>query len=130
MEDVQLVTEYFTADATGLFTCLVSDEYEIKIKLSIGREGAGGESQIYTRAVVNGVPVGDTTHTIVATSRIEIPQFINLYYNFSAGDTFYLEFIRDIDGSDSGGLRAGIPDVAGWASSPSAKIQFVRTYTV
>ena len=128
LEDVQVVSDAFTIDASGLATCLIADEYTIKIKLAIGRTGSSGESQIYTRALLNGTPIGDPTHTIVDNARIEIPQFVDNQIEMAVGDTIALEFIRDSDGTNSGGLRAGNPDVAGWSDSPSAKLTIVRNY--
>ena len=120
----------WSVDATGLFTCLVEDEYGFRLKITIGREGASGESQIYLRALLNGAQVGVSEHTIIDNSRIEIPQTIDTVGDFIAGDTLAFEIIRDTDGDNSGGLRAGIPDVVGWASSPSALLAITRTYAI
>ena len=123
-------TAYFDVDALGNVTCLATDEYTLRAKFTIGRSGGGGESQIYTRLLVNGVPVGPSSHTIIDNARIEIPFDFEANGVLTAGDVLTFEIIRDTDGNNSGGLSAGIPDVAGWASSPSARLLLTRFVAV
>ena len=122
----QTTTE-FDVDALGNVTCLVADEYQIGIKISTGRTGAGGISQIYARLLLNGVQAGNSTHTIVDNDRIEIPATYDVTTNLAVNDVLTFEIIRDTDGTDEGGIRAGIPDVVGWNSSPSIAVVMTRT---
>ena len=122
-------TTAFDLDAMGNFTVLVSDIYYLQGKFSVGRSGNPGASQIYIRALINGVPVGYTTHAIIDTSRIEMPITFDGNAPLSAGDIITFEIMRDTDGHNSGGLEAGNPDEAGWADSPSARA-FITTIGV
>ena len=119
-------TPYFSDDGAGNITVLATDEYHLDAKFTIGRSGAAGESQIYLRALLDGVQTGTSIHTIVDNSRIEIPLTFTTTVNLTAGQVLTFEIIRDTDGNDSGGLTAGIPDVVGWADSPSASLVFTR----
>jgi len=121
-------SDQWSVDATGAFTCIIAGQYDIRMKLSIGREGSPGVSQIYARVLLNGVPEGSTSHTIVDNGRSEWPSILEFSRTFDAGDVVTVEIVRDTDGHDSGGLRAGVPDVAGWASSPSAQFTIDRTF--
>jgi hypothetical protein len=124
-------TEWFDLDALGNITCLVTDEYTLRAKFAVGRRGAPtGESQIYTRALINGVPQGFTSHTIVDSADIEIPFDFEGVGSLQINDILTFEIIRDTDGDDSGGLYAGNPTVAGWADSPSALVDINRFVAV
>ncbi len=123
-------TPYFDLDALGNITCLVADEYSLRVKLTVGRRGgAAGVSQIYTRALVNGVALGNSSHTIIDNPDIEIPFDFEANGSLLAGDILTFEIIRDTDGNNSGGLFAGVPDV-GWNPSPSARLLLTRILAV
>lgn len=123
-------TPYFDLDALGNITCLATDEYTLRLKIACGRSGGAGESQMYFRALVNGVPSGPSSHAIVDNARIEIPFDFEANGMLTAGDILTFEIIRDTDGNNSGGVRAGIPSVAGWASSPSVRALITRYVAV
>ena len=123
-------TPFFQVSGDGTITCLIADEYTFRLRFGIGREGGAGESQIYIRALINGTPVGNSVVAIIDNNRIEIPATFEGVLNLEVNDTITLEMIRDTDGNNSGGLRAGIPDVAGWASSPSALMTVTRFVAV
>ena len=118
-------TAFFDVDALGNITCLAGDEYTFRIRFGIGREGAAGESQIYLRSLINGVPTEFTAVAIVDNQRIEIPATFEGTIALNTNDVVTFEMIRDTDGDNSGGLRAGIPDVA-WNPSPSALVTITR----
>ncbi len=118
-------TASWSITAEGAATCLFADSYTVKLKLTVGREGTPGESQIYSRLLINGVQVGDSSHVIIDNQRIEMPIVFESTIDFDIGDVLTFEIIRDTDGNDSGGLRAGIPDVS-WANSPSASLLLTR----
>jgi len=122
-------TAQFSIDAAGNMECLEEDEYECAVTFVVGREGSGGIAQIYLRALINGSQVGSSRHAILDTDDFEIPLEYNVQFNLQVGDILTFEMIRDTDGSNSGGLRAGIPDVP-WNPSPSAFIQISRTLAV
>lgn len=123
-------TPEWDVNANGEITCLVADEYIFQLKIQIGREGTPAVSQIYSRLLINGTPFGNTIHTIIDNGNIEIPLIVQQAFTFIIGDVVTVEIIRDTDGNDSGGLRAGIPDVVGWADSPSASISMSHTLAV
>ena len=118
-------TAFFDVDAGGNITCLAGDEYTFDIRFGVGREGAAGESQIYLRTLLNGVQSGSSAVVIVDNSRIEVPITFHGVLTLNTNDILTFEMIRDTDGNDSGGLRAGVPDVA-WNPSPSAQIVITR----
>jgi hypothetical protein len=124
-------TEWFDIDALGNITCLVTDEYTLRAKFTVGRRGLPvAVSQIYTRALVNGVQAGFSSHTIIDNPDIEIPFDYEGNGILTAGQVLTFEIIRDTDGNDSGGLYAGVPDVVGWNSSPSARLLISRSVAV
>lgn len=135
---VALQIEFGTAQTTptfdlatdGTIECLVTDEYEMAMSFVVGRDGSAQEAQLYIRMLVNGVQLGSSRHAIIDSDRIEIPIEFNIQPALTAGDIITFEIIRDTDGNNSGGLTAGIPDVAGWNPSPSAFIQISRSLAV
>ncbi len=120
------VTAQFGVDAAGAITCLVTDEYTFRLRLSVGRESNPGEAQLYFRALVNGTPIGYSAAAIIDNQRTEIPITFEGVANMTAGDVLTIEMIRDTDGNNSGGLRAGVPNVSGWNPSPSALVTVTR----
>ena len=128
--DAQTTPE-FDLDALGNITCLATDEYTLRGKFVVGRRGAAaGVAQVYTRLLVNGTPSPITSHTIIDNPDVETPYDFEANGSLTAGDVLTFEIIRDTDGNDSGGLYAGIPTVAGWASSPSARLVLSRFLSV
>lgn len=123
-------TEWFDVDSAGNITCLVTDEYQVIGKFSVGRTGGVGESQIYIRGLINGTPVSWSVHAIVDNARIEMPITFMANITFTVGDVITFEVVRDTDGDDSGSLTAGNPSVVGWADSPSASLVLSRFSTV
>jgi hypothetical protein len=121
-------TTWWSVDAAGAMTCLVTGTYTLRLKTQAGRRDVAGVAQIYTRVLINGSQVGDSSHVIMSSDDFEIPQFYNSTLTFTAGDILTVEIVRDTDGVDSGGLYAGNPDVVGWNPSPSAKIEITRSY--
>jgi hypothetical protein len=120
-----LNTPYFSDDGLGNITCLASDEYTIRIRVGIGRENSETEAKIYLRALINGVSTPYTAVAIIDNSRIEIPATFESTVPLQANDVLTFEVIRDTDGDNSGGLRAGTP-VVNWNSSPSALLIITR----
>jgi hypothetical protein len=124
-------TTWFDVDVLGNITCLVTDEYTLRAKISVGRRGAPtGVSQIYTRMLINGVQAGPSSHSIIDNPDIEIPFDFETNGSLTQGDILTFEIIRDTDGNDSGGLYAGTPDVVGWNPSPSARLLLSRFVAV
>jgi hypothetical protein len=128
---VAQTTTWFDLDALGNITCLVADEYTVRVKFAVGRRGApSGISQIYTRALINGVAQGFSSHSILDNPDVEIPFDFEGVGPLEIGDILTFEIIRDTDGNNSGGLYPGNPTVVDWADSPSAKISISRFVAV
>jgi hypothetical protein len=124
-------TTWFDLDALGNITCLVADEYTTRIKFAVGRRGApSGVSQIYTRALINGVAQGFSSHAILDNPDVEIPFDFEGVGPLAVNDILTFEIIRDTDGNNSGGLYAGNPTVIDWAPSPSASLTMSRFVAV
>ena len=116
---------FFSVDANGAITCLAGDEYTFDLNFGVGREGAAGESQIYLRTLINGVQSGNSAVAIVDNSRIEIPVSFHGVLTLNTSDVLTIEIARDTDVDNSGGLRAGLPDI-GWNPAPSAQVVITR----
>jgi len=121
---------FFDLDALGNITVLSEDEFVWRARFVVGREGAGGESQIYIRSLVNGVQVGNSSHLIVDSPRVEIPVELEGVATLALNDVIAFQIVRDTDATNSGGLRAGNPSVAGWNPSPSARLTVDRYIAV
>jgi hypothetical protein len=122
-------TDYFHVSAAGVITCLATGEYTLRAKFTVGREGTVSESQLYTRMLINGVQAGPSSHTIIDNPRIEIPFDFEANGILNEGDSLTFQIARDTDGDNSGGLRAGIPDLVGWNPSASARLIISRFQT-
>jgi hypothetical protein len=123
-----LTNQYFDVDAAGAITCIKEGQYTVRIKMTIGRRSTPGIAQIYTRFLLNGTQFGSSSHIIMDTDDFEIPSTHEATAVLQAGDIITTEIIRDTDGDDSGGAYAGVPDVVGWNSSPSAFMTITRQY--
>lgn len=121
-------TDTWSIAADGTATCLVADDYLIRLKISIGRTDSQDVSKIFVRALINGVQLTHSTHVIIDTKRIEIPQIYTGISPLEVGDVLTFEVVRDPDGANSGGLRAGITTVVGWENSPSASLEISNTF--
>jgi hypothetical protein len=126
-------TDYFHISAAGAITCLATGEYTLRAKFTVGREGTVSESQLYTRLMIDSgsgpVQQGPSSHTIIDNPRIEIPFDFEANGILNEGEIMTFQMARDLDGDDSGGLRAGIPDLVGWNPSASARIIISRFQT-
>lgn len=122
-------TPQFQINPDGSVLCLITDEYEVTALFSVGRSGAAGVSQIYIRALIDGVQEGFSRHTIMDTDDFEISLNFARTLEVTAGQVVTFEVARDTDGNNSGGLRAGVPDIA-WNPSPSAHLIINRTVAV
>lgn len=119
--------QFFDVSSAGAITCLVAGEYHLNAKFSVARTGGNqGESQLYVRGLLNGSQVGDSVHTIIDSTRIEINMYLEAIRFLDVGDVVTCEIIRDTDGNDSGGLDPGVPDVPNWNPAPSASIRITR----
>ena len=124
-------TPQFDLDVLGNMTCLAAGDYSLRAKFVGGRRGASaGTAQLYFRALLNGTPVGDSSHIIVDNPDTEIPFDFEANGTIALNDVLTFEVVRDTDANDSGGLYAGVPSVAGWNSSPSARILISRFVAV
>jgi hypothetical protein len=123
-------TNDFDLDADGQFTTLVADEYYFQGKFEMGRDGQAGQSQLYLRALVNGVQFGYSTHLIVDSPKIEAPVSFTGYSALKVDDVITFELMRDSDGDDSGGLTVGISQEPSWTFSPSARALITRNVLV
>tara|TARA_R110002012_G_scaffold67699_3_gene176311 strand:+ start:1172 stop:1756 length:585 start_codon:yes stop_codon:yes gene_type:complete len=121
--------QFFDVSSAGAITCLVAGEYSLNAKFSVARTGGSqGESQLYVRGLLNGSQVGDSVHTIIDSTRIEINMYLEAIRFLDVGDVITCEIIRDSDGNNSGGLDPGVPDVPNWNPAPSASMRITRLF--
>ena len=123
-------TADITLDANGAVTFLTEDEYNIRLRLLFGRLGNPGNAEMFSRTLLNGVPLGGTVHTILDDSDDVIPATFEGVLDVVANDVLTFEFMRDANGTNAGGLYPASPSLAGWADSPSALITINRAYAL
>lgn len=114
----QTVSEGTLSDS-GAFTCAVTGNYPIRIKLQVGRSGAAGVSLVFSRILINGVQVGVSAAVSMSSSEdVEVIES-RVVVPLTAGDVFSVEIIRDSYGTNYGGLFA-VASTEGWNLAPSA----------
>jgi hypothetical protein len=134
--DLPLQVEFGAAQGTVADPVMLSSEgeltfnqagtYRIKISVATGRTGGAGVSEIYVRALVNGVQAGQSIHAKVGSSDLFIPYTDEAWLNLPAGVVITYEIVRDSAGNNSGGLFSGSPTLVDWNDNPCAAIRVER----
>lgn len=109
--------------AGGDINILSDGLYSITINLNFGRTGTSGVAILAARLLLNSAAIGFTQSAVIDTSANTVPFNANILRAFEAGDVLEVEYLRDSNGTNDGGLIITDPVLAGWATSPSA---FVR----
>lgn len=123
---VNTPTDPAMLDAAGKLTINETGTYRIKISVAIGRTGGAGVSELFIRALVNGVGAGQTIHTKISSSDFYLPYSDEAWLTLPAGTEITYEVVRDSAGNNSGGLFQSTPTLAGWAKNPSAALRVER----
>jgi hypothetical protein len=115
--------------ANGAVTFNTSGLYRIKVALQFGRAGASGTSIILFRVLVNGTQAGRSIISKLSSAD-ETQYFENdTWIYFPAGTTLTFEVMRELSGSNFGGLIGFDPTDEGagtWNNAPSAAIRVER----
>lgn len=113
-------------DALGNITINEAGHYEVISTFRVGRLGSAGQiSKLYVRGLVNGVGFGNPTSTFIDNPSIVIPELFTLNGFAAAGAVITIEFYRDSDGPNEGGLFAATSAI-GWGTAPSAVIRIFK----
>jgi hypothetical protein len=121
----QTTTE-FDVDAAGNITCLVADEYSIRLRLQMGRAGNPGVAIMFMRALLNGITLGNSVATTLDDSSDVIPTTFTGTLTLAVNDVLTTEIYRDSAGVDEGGVYAQSATLAGWPDSPSTTVVISR----
>lgn len=121
-------TAYADLTAGGLVTILQSGYYDLRLRVNIGRTGAGGVSIILARALVNGTQFGPSVIARIDSSADSKTTEFTFEGEFPASTTMLFQLQRDASGNNSGQLSTFNPTVAGWNDVPSADL-LVRHWT-
>ncbi|MCW8842760.1 MAG: hypothetical protein OQK00_05030 [Rhodobacteraceae bacterium] len=113
-------------DALGVLTFNEEGTYRLKVSLAVGRTGGAGVSELYARALVDGVQAGQSIHFKIGSSDEYLPYSDEAWLNIPAGTTVCYELLRDSTGNNSGGLFSGQPTLVGWNDNPNAAIRVER----
>lgn len=112
--------------STGVLSINQAGTYRIKLSVAAGRTGGAGVSNLYFRALINGIQAGQSVHLKVDSSDIYVPYSDEAWLTVPAGVQITYEVIRDSTGNNSGGLFQSTPTAPGWASNPSAALRVER----
>lgn len=119
--DVQ-TTDTFDLAANGDITCLVADEYSIRLRLQMGRIGSPGVAIMFMRALLNGTPLGNSVSTTLDDGNDVIPTTFTGVLDLAVNDVLTVEVYRDSAGIDAGGVVSQAASLVGWADSPSTTV--------
>lgn len=117
-------------DAAGNITINQSDQYNVRIILHFGREGAGAFSLLIFRLLINGVQLGNSVYAQISTSQTAFPIEFSGPINFVATDVLTVELIRDGSAFDDGGLSPLTPNLGSVNPAASAQIMMRRNRLV
>mgnify|MGYP003672594646 CR=1 FL=1 len=123
---VNSVTDPVMLSTAGALTINTTGTYRIKLSLAYGRTGGAGVSEMYFRALVNGVQAGQSVHARIGSADVYIPYSDEAWLTLPAGVVITYELLRDSVGNDSGGIYSGNPTLAGWNGNPCAAIRVER----
>lgn len=135
-QDVALKVEFGAAqgtianpvmvDVAGKVTFNEAGAYRVRTVLQYGRTGITSQADLFARALINGVQVGNSVGASVDTAGILIANSIESWLNVPAGAELEYEIVRDSSGTNAGGLFSATPTAAGWNFSPSASLTIDR----
>lgn len=111
--------------ANGAITFLVAGAYDIRLLLQFGRLGTSGIAEVFGRALMNGVQIGQIVHTKLNDAEFSIPCTFDFIVNVQANDVLTIQIRRGSGGTNAGGIFTATD--AGWGNSPSARIIVART---
>lgn len=112
--------------ADGSVICNINGTYTFNVTMAAGRTGAASVSWIYARALINGFQGAGSALAKLDNANVVIPLQFSFNLDMSAGQILTVEIYRDSDGNNSGGLIAGIPNLAGWNNASCAAITVSR----
>lgn len=115
-----------TINAAGLVTFNTAGNYAVRVKLQCGRTGATGTSILLSRLVLGGVQVGSPAAVKLTQTDATTPTESRVVLNPTAGQTFYVQIMRDSAGSNFGGVYPQTATVAAWGVAPSALLVISR----
>lgn len=109
--------------ATGALTFVDGGTYRVKVNTQLGRTGGSGTSELYLRALVNGVQAGRSVAFKLDDSNVLLNFVDEAWLTLPSGTVVTYEIVRDTTGNNSGGALQATPAVSGWNASPSAAIR-------
>ncbi len=115
-----------TINAAGLVTFNTAGNYAVRVKLQCGRTGATGTSILLSRLVLGGVQVGSPAAVKLTQTDATTPTDSRVVMNPTAGQTFYVQIMRDSAGSNFGGVYPQVAAVTAWGTAPSALLVISR----
>lgn len=114
--------------ANGAITFLVAGDYDIRLRLQFGRSGASGIAELFGRALLNGLPLGQIVHTKLNAAEFSIPCTFEFIVTATVGSVLTFQIRRGSGGTNAGGIFTATDAV--WGTSPSAVISISRTKAV
>lgn len=116
--------------AAGAITFLEADEYQVYIRLNIGRQGSGSTAVVYSRALVNGVQYGSTVLSRIDSENDVNPATFLFDITPNVNDVLTFQIMRSTQGTSAGGVFFGNPSVAGWALASSVAVNISRNVAI
>lgn len=124
-------TTYVSLTSLGAITFNQIGTYVIRVKLNLGREGAGSASLIHFRQLVNGVQPAMTTTTSAGIDNYQTHmafETTQIITNANLNNILTFQIMRDSSGANSGGLFSTPVTASGWNVSPCISITVNRLY--
>lgn len=116
--------------AAGAITFLEADEYQVYIRLNIGRQGSGSTAVMYSRALVNGVQYGSSVLSRIDSQNDVSPATFLFDITPNVNDVLTFEIMRSTQGTSAGGVFIGDPSLAGWALASSVAVNISRNVAI
>ena len=122
-------TDPVELDVAGKATFNAPGMYRIKVIFQFGRTGGAQTSEILFRFLINGAQLGRSV--AVKLGNADDLRYIDIdnWFNVPAGTTLETEIMRDVSGSNSGGLFQTTPTDEGastWNVVPCAVLRIER----
>lgn len=118
--------QFASVNGAGLITLLEAGYYDVRLRLSFGRQTNNGNALLIARAVVNGAQSGPSQAIHMSGVQFNIPIEFTFSLDAEADTTISFQIMRDSSGANDGGLYAFTPTNLSWNPSPSADILITR----
>ena len=120
-------TPQITLSAAGAITCVEAGQYNLRLRLQVGRQGNPSAAILFGRALINGTQAGPSFSTVLDDSDDVVPLTFESTITMQANDVVTVEIVRDSAGINEGGIFVESSTLSDWLDAPSSLLTITRS---